>query len=43
MQPATKFEDILTKGTQVMGAVTAGVRLAESVAPYLRPLIVAAL
>ena len=43
MQPATKFEDYLERGTQVMSAVTAGVRLAESVAPYLRPLVIAAL
>ena len=43
MQPSTKFEEYLERGTQVMSAMTAGVKLLEASAPYLRPLVIAAL
>ena len=48
MQPSTgptgsKFEEYLQRGTQVMGAIQAGMKLGEAVLPYLRPLVIAAL
>ena len=39
----SKFEEYLQRGTQVMGAIQAGVKLGEAVLPYLRPLVIAAL
>ena len=36
------FSEILDKGSEIVGAVTAGVKLAEVVLPYLRPLVLAA-
>ena len=37
------FSDYLRKGTEVMGAIHAGVKLTQTVLPYLEPFIVAVL
>jgi len=40
---SSTFTDYLRKGTEVMGAIQAGVKLTQTVLPYLEPFIVAAL
>ena len=39
---SSNFSEYLQIGTEVIGAIQAGVKLGEVVLPYLRPLIVAA-
>ena len=40
---SSNFSEYLQRGTQVMGAIQAGVKLGQVVLPYLRPLVIAAL
>jgi hypothetical protein len=40
---SSTFTDYLRKGTEVMGAIQAGVKLTQTVLPYLEPFIIAAL
>ena len=38
----SRSSEIINKGREIVGAVAAGVKLAEVVLPYLRPLVSAA-
>ena len=40
---SSTFTDYLRKGTEIAGAIQAGVKLTQTVLPYLEPFIVAAL
>ena len=38
---SSTFTDYLRKGTEIAGAIQAGVKLTQTVLPYLEPLILA--
>ena len=38
---SSTFTNYLRKGTEVMGAIQAGVKLTQTVLPYLEPLLLA--